>query len=158
MDVVRHEAALLAALQALGHQTPPPAAPPTAAAGAGVGTSNARPAVAAADVGGGLKHLDAAALAVPHCEAVFAARALALLRLGKWKEAVAVCDARVTQDEQVAAEDDSMPAGSWRHWVRAQVGLAGLLHLPCHAICMSEHHHASCFATRQQCCTLVAPV
>ena len=65
-----------------------------------------------------LRQLNAAVAAVCHCEAVLVARATALLRQGRFKEAEEACGQPASKDAQppVAAG-----AGAhWRLWVRAQ--------------------------------------
>lgn len=123
-DVAAHEATLLTALRALGHEPPPASAPATVApraASSGAGGTRVGAGVAEG-VTAALGQLEAAAAAVPHCEAVWAARSLALLQLGRLQEALAAVGVQVLQDEPaaIAAAGTSSLSASWRHWVRAQ--------------------------------------
>lgn len=117
-----HEATLLAALQAMGHQPPPPVAPQALAAwAAAAAATNLTSRVTKTEGAEAAKRqLEIASKGVCHCEAVFAAKALALLHLGRLLEAAAACDEPVSHDEQRPPPAPSCAAAHWRLWVRAQ--------------------------------------
>jgi hypothetical protein len=99
-EVAWLEAGARAALAALGHAPPPGAAPPPPSK---------------ATLAEALAELEELARHVPHAEALHAARAEALLRLGRLADAAAACTAPEHADADVAAG----PA-PWRVWLMAQ--------------------------------------